>query len=114
MGSAGRTREHGKTILNMAKRELYGKTKALEFKIEPICVYSVAELDTLPKYSLVFKALVRSYCNRRKRTWPNSFFFRRKPPEEKHYRMQRHEKGSVFIENENNICCYHIVHAACV
>lgn len=46
MGSAGRLQEHGKTILNMAKRELYGKTKALEFKIEPICVYSYIRLPS--------------------------------------------------------------------
>lgn len=37
----GGHRELGETILEAAKRELMEETGAIEFKIEPICVYSV-------------------------------------------------------------------------
>lgn len=41
----GGHREAGEDILNTAKRELYEETGALEFDIEPICVYSVSSTD---------------------------------------------------------------------
>lgn len=37
----GGHREAGETILNTAKRELYEETGAINFRIEPVCVYSV-------------------------------------------------------------------------
>ncbi len=41
----GGHRENGESIEEAAKRELYEETGALQFKIEPICVYSVAVID---------------------------------------------------------------------
>lgn len=38
-------RENGENIIDTAKRELYEETGALEFNIEPICVYSVTAPD---------------------------------------------------------------------
>ena len=37
----GGHREPGESILEAAKRELYEETGALQFEIEPVCVYSV-------------------------------------------------------------------------
>ena len=37
----GGHRENGETILETARRELYEETGALEYSIQPICVYSV-------------------------------------------------------------------------
>ncbi len=37
----GGHREHGETILETAKRELFEETGALDFEIMPVCVYSV-------------------------------------------------------------------------
>lgn len=41
----GGHREPGESIVEAAKRELYEETGALEFDIEPICVYSVTAPD---------------------------------------------------------------------
>lgn len=41
----GGHREQGENILDAAKRELYEETGALEFNIEPVCVYSVTAPD---------------------------------------------------------------------
>ena len=37
----GGHREQGEDILTAAKRELYEETGAVDFRIEPVCVYSV-------------------------------------------------------------------------
>ena len=37
----GGHREHGEDILTAAKRELYEETGAIDYTIEPVCVYSV-------------------------------------------------------------------------
>lgn len=41
----GGHREPGESILDAARRELYEETGALEFEIEPVCVYSVTAPD---------------------------------------------------------------------
>ena len=41
----GGHREPGEPILETAKRELYEETGAIEFALEPICVYSVTSPD---------------------------------------------------------------------
>jgi 8-oxo-dGTP diphosphatase len=43
----GDHRENGENIMDTAKRELYEETGALEFDIEPICIYSVTAPDNL-------------------------------------------------------------------
>lgn len=45
MGSSRGHREPGKIILDTAKIELYEETGAIDFKIWPVCVYSVIAKD---------------------------------------------------------------------
>ena len=60
----GGHREPGEEILNTAKRELYEETGAVDFTIEPVCVYSV----TSPKsfngqetFGMLFYAEVKAF-----------------------------------------------------
>lgn len=66
----GGRREPGETIEETANRELREETGALEYKIEPICVYSVigktrvnqTEKKAMECYILlIFKSLKRNY-----------------------------------------------------
>ncbi|MEZ3487294.1 MAG: NUDIX domain-containing protein [Lachnospiraceae bacterium] len=41
----GGHREEGETILETARRELYEETGAVDYSIEPVCVYSAASRD---------------------------------------------------------------------
>ena len=41
----GGHREHGETILDAAKRELYEETGAIAYTIEPVCIYSYSVTD---------------------------------------------------------------------
>lgn len=59
----GGRREVGETILDCAKRELYEETGAVDFTIEPICIYSVsgktrANLTGGITYGMLYKATV--------------------------------------------------------
>jgi len=45
----GGHREDGEKIFTTARRELYEETGALEYTIEPICVYSVTGIDETVK-----------------------------------------------------------------
>lgn len=55
----GGHREAGEKILDTARRELYEETGALEFTIEPVCVYSVISSDNFggqESFGMVFYA----------------------------------------------------------
>ena len=60
----GGHREVGETIDETARRELYEETGALDFKIEPICVYSVTvedNFDGQETFGMLFFADIFSF-----------------------------------------------------
>ncbi len=60
----GGHREDGENISDTARRELYEETGALDFKIEPICVYSVTDVnnfDGVETFGMLFFAEIFSF-----------------------------------------------------
>lgn len=60
----GGHREVGETIAETARRELYEETGAADFKIEPICVYSVTAEDNFngqETFGMLFLADIFSF-----------------------------------------------------
>ena len=56
----GGHREQGEDILCAAKRELYEETGALEFEIQPVCVYSVVR-DEEETFGMLFAAQIAEF-----------------------------------------------------
>ena len=60
----GGHREPGEDILTTAKRELYEETGALDFSIEPVCVYSVTapcNFDGQEVFGMLYYADVKTF-----------------------------------------------------
>jgi len=60
----GGHREPGEDILSAAKRELYEETGAVDFSIEPVCIYSVTapwNFDGQETFGMLFYADVKSF-----------------------------------------------------
>lgn len=60
----GGHREPGETILETAKRELYEETGALEFALEPVCVYSVTapnNFNGVESFGMLYFADVKKF-----------------------------------------------------
>lgn len=65
----GGHREPGENILETAKRELYEESGAIDFSIEPVCVYSVIREDNLDgedldgeeSFGMLYFAVIRRF-----------------------------------------------------
>ena len=60
----GGHREPGEDILTTAKRELYEETGAVEYRIEPVCVYSVTapwNFDGQETFGMLYYADVKAF-----------------------------------------------------
>lgn len=65
----GGHREPGENILETAKRELYEESGAIDFSIEPVCVYSVIrednfdgeDLDGEESFGMLYFAVIRRF-----------------------------------------------------